>query len=74
MQKIKKTNIGPLQQRWMFNVFRNLRIKFSKFFGLIVSHMERINTRKMNTINIVQGSKSSKIMILSKITFILFEC
>ena len=30
--------------------------------------MERINARKMNTINIVQGSKSSKTMIHSKFT------
>ena len=41
---------------------------FLKLFGLIVTHMERIKARKRNTINIVQGSKSSKSMILSKFT------
>ena len=41
---------------------------FLKLFGLIVNHMERISARKWNRINIVQGSKSSKTMILSKFT------
>ena len=45
---------GPLQQRWrLYDVFRNLRITFLKLFALIVSHMEIINTRKGNTMNIV---------------------
>ena len=50
---------------------------FLKLFGLIMSNKERINTRKGNTINIVQRSKSSKqwsLANLLKITFILFEC
>ena len=63
--------IGPISKDGgsvMF--FGNSRIKFLKLFGLIVSHMERINARKRNTINIVQGSKSSKIMICSKIIIV----
>ena len=39
-----------------------------ELLGLIVSHIERINTRKRNTINIVQCSKSSKTMLFSKFT------
>ena len=48
--------IGPLPQRWRFDhVFWKFENKiFLALFGLIVSHMERINTRKRNTINIVQ--------------------
>ena len=37
--------------------FANSRIHFLKLVGLIVNNMERINTRKRNTINIVQCSK-----------------
>ena len=44
-------------------LFENWRIKSSA----IRSHMERMNTRKRNTINIVQCSKSSKIYLSSKI-------
>ena len=51
--------IGPFPQTWRFDhVFQK--------FGLILSHNESINARKRNTINIAQGSKSSKTMILSK--------
>ena len=46
--------------------FRNLRINFLTLFGLIVSHVERINARKKNTINIVQSSKSTKTIICGK--------
>ena len=46
--------------------FRNLRIKFLTLFDLIVSHVERINTRKENKINIVQSSKSTKTIICGK--------
>ena len=44
-------------------LFENWRIKSSA----IRSHMERMNTRKRNTINTVQCSKSSKIDLSSKI-------
>ena len=37
--------------------FRNLRLRFFGLVGLTVSKMERINTGKRNTINIVQCSK-----------------
>ena len=47
---------------------RNSIINFLKLFDLIVGHMERVNARKWITINIVQDSKSSKTMILSKFT------
>ena len=50
---MKKMNIIP-------------QLVIEKLFGLIVSHMERISTRKRNAINIVQCSKSLKTMILSK--------
>ena len=64
---------GPLPQRWRFDhvfwKFGNMgNSENLKLFGLIVSHMERINTRKRNTINIVQCSRSSKTMILCKFT------
>ena len=62
--------MGPLPKRWRFDhVFRKFENKiFLRYFGLIVNHMERITTRKRNTFNIVQYSKSSKTMILSKCT------
>ena len=59
--------IGTLPQRWRFMFFRNSRINcFKKLFEMIVSHIERINERKRNKNNIVQCSKSSKPIILSK--------
>ena len=46
--------------------FGNSRISFQNF-GLIVDNVERINTRKRNTVKIVQYSSV-------KICFILFKC
>ena len=49
----------------------------TRLCGFIVSHMERINARNKNTINIVQCSKSLKTMIFRKFTkdnFHIFEC
>ena len=43
---------------------------FLKLFDLIVSHIKRINTRKRNTINTAQCSKSLKTMILSKVNLL----
>ena len=62
--------IGSIPRRWRFNhVFLEFDNKF--FLGYLAwlwAITEIINTRKRNTINIVQGSKSLKTMILSKFT------
>ena len=54
-------------------------LEIGELFGLIVSPMEIINTRKRKTVNIVHCLKSSKTMIfaiakLRKVIFILLEC
>ena len=46
--------IGSLSQRWRFDhVLQKLGKNSLTLFSLIMSHMERINARKMNTFNIV---------------------
>ena len=60
---------GPLQQGWrLYDVFRNSRIRFLKLFALIVSHMEIINTRKGNTMNIVLSVQIVNPLVLKKVT------
>ena len=51
----------------MIMFFGNSEIEFSHIIWLDCK-LQRINARKGNAINIVQGSKSSKTMILSKFT------
>ena len=62
--------IGPLQQRWRFDhAFQKFENKISwNYLAWLWAIWKRINTRKRNTINIVQCSKSLKTMVLSKFT------
>ena len=63
--------IGPLPQSWRFDhVFPKFESKlFLNYLAWCEPYgMNQYTARKRNTINIVQGSRNSKTMILSKFT------
>ena len=58
--------ISQIDRDLMF--FTGSTLRFFNYVGTIVNNMERINTRKRNTINTVQSVQSVNI------TFVLLKC